>query len=426
MTSKRGSGPHESSDSQRRKLTDAEREIADARERIASLEQDLAASRRKIAQIENAQFAASAGGMPTFVSRQADPTMAIRGLKQFAMRVDGENRIVSLNHYTAESLGKRVEDIRGKDVRAADNFGFGPGFLRHTIDDVRDNGKPQMVIKEEFLPPSPNDPAFRAGAPSVRKWRIMFTPIADGFVDVVIEDVTRELLIEEMLGRFISPEVAQALLDRGKELEILPARRHITSLFCDLREFSTFANGAEERDVRDILNDFFSRMVDAVSVERGIVNKFLGDGLLAIFGAPLMEHDHAVNCLYAAFAMLDHHARLQKEWKSKGFAVPGLAIGLVSGKAVVGVLGSVRHQDYTAIGRYVNLAKRLCDAAPAGEVHMPRTTYDHIKDVAERHPCPRASSFRGLELGNREFKGFKNLVSVVRAVPAPWPPPPPA
>ncbi|MBI4568060.1 MAG: adenylate/guanylate cyclase domain-containing protein [Planctomycetes bacterium] len=404
-----------------RNLREATKQIETARQQITALDEELAAAKVRIRELESEMFAATAGGFSTAISRRSNRTGSIRGIRQAGLRIDSNNRIASINDVAAVMIGKKVEELKGRDLRNADTFAFGSGFLRHTIEDVRAKGEAREIIQDGFRATSPSQSGVRSIPTGLAKWSILFTPIEKGMVDIVIEDVTQLITLQETLGRFVSPSVVEMLLE-GEDADVRPAKRHISVLFCDLRGFTPFSALVEERDVSDLLDEFFSYATAAVTAEGGIVNKFLGDGLLALFGAPIQDREHGVHALYSAFAMLEQHQRLREKWSRWEFHIPDLGVGIVAGKAVVGVLGSSRHQDYTAIGRCVNLAKRVCDGAAGGEIHLPLSTYEYIKQAAEQSSTTRPFSFRGVELGERSFKGFSEPVMIVRVFPDQEPP----
>jgi adenylate cyclase len=130
-------------------------------------------------------------------------------------------------------------------------------------------------------------------------------------------------------------------------------------LFADIRDFTGLAERlAPERLVR-LLNRYFTAMTEVVQAEDGMVDKFLGDGLLAVFGAPLPQPDHAARACRAALAMQAAVEALNREWAAEGLPEIRVGVGVNTGRMVIGNMGSEQRFDYTVVGDEVNVAARL-------------------------------------------------------------------
>ena len=130
-------------------------------------------------------------------------------------------------------------------------------------------------------------------------------------------------------------------------------------LFSDLRGFTTFSEGRAPEEVIEQLNEYFAAMVEVVFVHRGTVDKFVGDMIMALFGAPLEDPDHADNAVRCALAMQGRLAELNAVWRQQGRPELASGIGINSGEMVAGNLGSEKIQSYTVIGDNVNLGARI-------------------------------------------------------------------
>ncbi len=165
--------------------------------------------------------------------------------------------------------------------------------------------------------------------------------------------------LKTSLARYVSNQVAEKIIETGKLPEVQGERRKITVLFCDVRNFTAFAENLPPEEVVSLLNEAFEKMIDAVFEYEGMLDKFLGDGFMAIFGAPLddaIQEEHAIN---TALAMQKSLIALTERWQVERGINFRMGIGINTGVAIVGNIGSKQRMEYTAIGDTVNLAARL-------------------------------------------------------------------
>jgi adenylate cyclase len=187
-----------------------------------------------------------------------------------------------------------------------------------------------------------------------------------------------EAVVRDKLERFFPPAVSQKLREEG-HLEIVDTE--VTALFADISRFTQLSSTMEPRQVIEMLNDYFQVMVEEIVFPyKGTLEKYIGDALLAVWGAPYQQTDDADRAVQAAIAMQRAVCRLNEQWLEQRNLQIQIHIGLNSGKVAAGNIGSQKLIQYATIGDTVNVASRICSVAQAGEILICQTTYDQLGD----------------------------------------------
>lgn len=160
--------------------------------------------------------------------------------------------------------------------------------------------------------------------------------------------------------------------------------RHVTMLFCDIRGFTAITENMPPADVIELLNEHMTALTDVAYQHGGIVDKFVGDLIMVLFGAPLTTGEDAVRAVQCALSML----RVRRELNEVSNHSLEVGIGLATGSVVAGCMGSDQRLSYTVLGHRVNLASRLCSIAQAGEIIMDEETYTDSKSFIQASPMP--------------------------------------
>ena len=182
------------------------------------------------------------------------------------------------------------------------------------------------------------------------------------------ERLAREEVARANYSRFLPEYVVKQMLENPDSFKLGGASQTITILFADIRGFTRISEHAQPEKIVSLLNRYFSAMTDIIFAHGGTLDKYLGDGLMALFGAPTATPDDASNALNAAVAMQRRLLGINRELREEGFAEIGVGMGLHTGEAIVGYIGSDRRSEYTAIGDTVNTSSRLESNALGGEI----------------------------------------------------------
>jgi adenylate cyclase len=207
--------------------------------------------------------------------------------------------------------------------------------------------------------------------------------------------------LRRVLGRSLDPRVMERLL-ANPNVDILKGERLVLSvLYADLRGSTSLAEHLNPDILVEFMNDYLARMATVVLDHRGTLDKFVGDEVMALFGAPFPEPDHALRSVQTGLAMQTAFSELATQWQARGIQAGGLGVGIATGELVAGEFGSELRTDYTVIGRAANLGARICAGAHAGQVLISQATYDLVKDHIEVEPIP-----------DQHFKGLDHQVTV--------------
>lgn len=283
------------------------------------------------------------------------------------MTIDKHGEILLCNRAAAEIIGQAEADLVGKNLNQ-----YLPQ-LRSSTDSVFNGG--HTLIGMELS-------GQRQDHPDPQDLRISLSPILDnnqathGLV-IVLEDVTEKHRLEASRSLF-SRMVAPAVIDQinPNSLEMGGTRRIITTLFADLRGFTSLSEIIEPEQIMKTLNRYLGIAADIILNEGGTVDKFLGDAVMAWFNAPLPQSDHTLRAVRAALAINAAVAELNKHMAPADRLDFGFGIHV--GEAVLGLVGTEKRMEYTAVGDSVNTAKRIQENAIAGQILISKAAYECV------------------------------------------------
>ncbi len=216
----------------------------------------------------------------------------------------------------------------------------------------------------------------------------------------VLEEKTR---LRTIFQQYVAPEVADLLIAGGRELVGIGEIRKVTIFFADIRESTALVQQLALHELRSFLNEFFEIFTDTVFQARGTVDKFMGDAVLAIFGAPVELEDHNLAAVRAAVEIRKRFEALRLAWvaRREQFSVVDIAIGITYGEVFLGNVGSSQRYDYTVLGTPVNVAQRIASASPSGHIHITETVKRDVE-----------AEFDMAEVGSMRLRGVHSPVHV--------------
>jgi adenylate cyclase len=174
-----------------------------------------------------------------------------------------------------------------------------------------------------------------------------------------LSEEKERLRIKKAFQSYVAPTVVEEIIRHPERLRLGGERRELSILFCDVRGFTSLAETLQPEDLVGVLHDFLNPMSEIIVKHQGTIDKYIGDAIMALFGAPLALEDHAARACRTALEMTATLKRLDGEWEARGRPLLNIGVGLNTGVVAVGNMGSDRLFDYTAIGDNVNLASRL-------------------------------------------------------------------
>ena len=266
--------------------------------------------------------------------------------------LDAQGRIETINTAAAVILDVDPDRIRG--LSAAEALSEANAWLTTELDAVRADKQARAMLDVEI----------HISGDRVISVNLSIVPLLNDQVSagllVLFEDISQEKRLKGVMRRFMTQRVVDQVLGREDELQFGSACV-ASVLFADIRGFTSMAESLKARETVDMLNEVFTDLVEAVSSNDGVVDKFIGDAVMAVFGAPISSGRDAQNAVESANAMMRLVAALNKRREARGDPPLRLGIGVATGELIAGAIGSPKRMDYTVIGDSVNLASRVQD-----------------------------------------------------------------
>lgn len=285
------------------------------------------------------------------------------------------NQVTLANRAAENILGHNTIDIVGHhldEVLASITKEIGPHLT-----EVRETDKPIVDLEISHNSPSRG----------IVDWRLNLSPLKDAGqktqgVAIVLDDLTERKKLEaqrRLFERMVSPAVIEQL--DPDSLHLGGKRANITVLFADIRGFTTFSESLDPEKLVRVLNRYLAAMAEAVLEQGGTIDKFMGDAIMAWFNAPVPQPDHTLRAVKTALAIRNSVENLYKELPKDSHLAFGA--GIHYGEAVLGLIGTEKRLEYTAISDSVNTAKRIQENSAKNQILLSKDAYERVKDEVE-------------------------------------------
>jgi adenylate cyclase len=294
--------------------------------------------------------------------------------------VDSDGTVTMCNHAAEEIFGQSHTDLVGKNLEQA----FQPIGNELAWQVMKVKQSDQSIIGLEYEPELP-----QRGGPSTIN--INLSPLKDSNqntkgVVIVVHDITQRRHLEaqqRLFERMVSPAVIEQL--DPDQLQVGGTRAEITTLFVDIRGFTGLSEHISPEKLVAVLNRYLAIAANAILAHEGTIDKFLGDAVMAWFNAPVLQSDHTLRAIRAALSIRDATRSLQRQMPSEYQLSFGA--GIHSGEAILGLVGTEKRLEYTALGDSVNTAKRIQENASAGQILISAETYARISRQVNARPA---------------------------------------
>lgn len=291
---------------------------------------------------------------------------------------DVQYKVTLANKAAENILGATSIDIIGHYLNEA--LASVSSELNPHLTEVRDTDKAIVDLEvSHFLPSRGNV-----------DWRLNLSPLKDAGqktqgVAIVLDDLTERKKLEaqrRLFERMVSPAVIEQL--DPNSLQLGGKRVDITVLFADIRGFTSYSESLAPEKLVFILNRYLAAMAEAVLAQEGTIDKFMGDAIMAWFNAPVPQPDHTLRAIKTALAIRDSVENLYQELPEDSHLAFG--VGIHYGDAVLGLIGTEKRLEYTAISDSVNIAKRIQENSAKNQILISREAYERVKDIVDAKP----------------------------------------
>ena len=314
--------------------------------------------------------------------------------------LDRDLLIRTLNPAAYEIFGVPPGALDGVDAHTG--IGAANAWLSDALGEVVASGMPKVMLDVELA----------VAGDAVKSVNLSIVPLIDheersGAV-VLVEDITEGKRLGGAMRRFMPQKIVEQVLERSDEL-LFGTSCHASVLFSDIRNFTSMSEKLSPREIVDMLNEVLGELFEAVAETDGILDKYIGDAVMAVYGVPFPTDHDAVNAVTGGLLMQAKLAAINRRRVERGQPVLGLGVGIATGEVVAGTIGSPKRMDYTVIGDSVNLAARLQELTK---------TYAAPIIICERTAAEVAGRFELQEIDTIQVRGREATERIFGVLPA--------
>ena len=249
---------------------------------------------------------------------------------------------------------------------------------------IRSSMAVPLLCGDETLGVIVLDSSLQAGAFTEKDLRILQTAANQAAValhnSLLAQRLTDEAIVRQRFEKLVPTSLVERIVSGALQVERTGTNRDVTILFSDIRGFTAFSETRRPEQIVGLLNDYFEEMVEIIFHNEGTLDKFVGDEIMALFGAPVGQADDPARALRTAVEMQRGLQVMNERWRDAGIPEFTVGIGINSGEVTAGFIGSSKAMEYTVIGDVVNTAARFCGIAAAGEILVGAATYARVRD----------------------------------------------
>lgn len=301
----------------------------------------------------------------------------LRSMSNAVLTLDADGVLRKVNESAVRILHRGKSELVGRSL--AELFVGRNTWVAGSLEKVRSAGKTDIAVDTDL---------FVEGAESVSV-NLTTVPLVNmsdepiGYM-LMMEDITREKRMRNTLSRYMSKAVMDKLLERGDAV-LGGINREVSVLFSDIRGFTTISERLGAQETVALLNEYFTDMVDIVFAHNGVLDKYMGDMIMAVFGSVLQNEDDANNAVKVGNNMMAGLRELNERLATRGRAPIRIGVGISTGDVVAGNIGSPKRLEYTVIGNRVNIAHRLEEANKfyGTSVLICNQTYERMRDRSQ-------------------------------------------
>jgi adenylate cyclase len=300
----------------------------------------------------------------------------LHSMNNAVLTLDVGGRVRKVNDATRRILRLGDDELLG---RGLDELFLGRnGWVGASLEKVRASGKTDITVDTDLF--VAGSEAVAVNLATVALTSIRNEPI--GYM-LMLEDITREKRLRNTMSRYMSKTVVDQLLESGDAV-LGGTGRDVSVLFSDIRGFTSISERLGAKETVALLNEYFTEMVDIVFAHDGVLDKYIGDMIMAVFGSVLQSKDDAINAVIVGNRMMTGLHQLNRRRTARGGEAIRIGVGISTGHVVAGNIGSMKRMEYTVIGDRVNLAERLESANKfyGSSILLCDATYSAVKDHA--------------------------------------------